>query len=106
MGFLPIEILNGLAEDGAHGGPNDFGGVDIDTAGGGDDEIYVGGFGGADDGAHVAGVLDAIENEDEGERLGWLNGLDGNDSEDALGRFGVAEGVHHMGGNGDALDIL
>lgn len=60
LGFLPIKILDGLAEDGAHGGTNHFGGVDIDTAGSGDDEVYVGGFGGADDGAHVAGVLNAV----------------------------------------------
>ena len=54
----------GQAKDGAHGGAHDFGVVEFDRSPGEKDAFASGGFGCAHDYAQVAGVRDAVEDEE------------------------------------------
>ncbi len=78
---------DGHAEDGAGGGADDLGVPRVDGVGREEDLLRAEGFGGADEGAEVAGVLQAFEDERDGL---WLR-------PSAAARVGMSEGC------GDAL---
>jgi hypothetical protein len=81
---------DGEAEDGAGGGANDFGVPGVDGVGGEEELVSTEGFGGADEGAEVAGVLEAFEDEGDGVGLGggWREGWNEESCGDALGAGG------------------
>ena len=60
---------DGHAEDGAGGGADDLRVPRVDGVGREEDLLRAEGFGGADEGAEVAGVLEAFEDESDGLRL-------------------------------------
>ncbi len=57
---------DGEAKSGAHGAAEGFGREGVRGADEADDAVSAGGFCGAEDGAEVAGVLDAVEQDKQG----------------------------------------
>lgn len=88
--LVPIESGDGKAEERAGGGAERFGIPGGDGALQKKDAGGAEGFGGTDDGAGVAGVLQAIEGDGEGiscEEVGGGLFVDAEEREDALGGF-------------------
>lgn len=93
-GFRGGEGEVGEAEEGTGGGAEGFGVVGADGAFEEEGSGGAEGFGGAEEGAGVAGVLDLVEEEEEGrageELVGGPRG-GAHEGDDALGGFGAGE---------------
>ena len=82
-------------EDAAHGGTEHLRGKEIGAVRAEENAVKAGGISGADDGAHIAGILNAIQGEEA--RTGSLASLEREDSSDTLGSLCVTNGLEDMG---------
>ena len=105
--FVFGDVNEGQAEDAAGGGAHGFGVPGADGAVEGDDSGGTEGFGGAEDGAEVAGVLEA--GQDDEERIGNEDRLPGpggrlGEGGDGLRSFRGDSGGEDVGGEDEAFE--